>query len=69
MHVTTYIYRFSYNCGKEKVNRPPHMRSVSRSHTCSGSLHVSVRLPGESSGRWKTIGTDVWQFDKVDLVS
>lgn len=35
----------------------------------SSRLRVSVLLPGESSVQWKRIGCDIWQFDKVDLVS
>lgn len=35
----------------------------------SSRLCVSVLLPGESSVQWKRIGSDIWQFDKVDLVS
>lgn len=38
-------------------------------HTGSSRRHVSVLLPGESSVQWKRIGSDIWQFDKVDLVS
>ncbi|CAB1451155.1 unnamed protein product [Pleuronectes platessa] len=38
-------------------------------HVGSGRLHVSVLLPGEGSAHWRRIGSDIWQFDKVDLVS
>lgn len=30
---------------------------------------ASLLLPGEGSVLWKSIGTDIRQFDKVDLVS
>lgn len=35
----------------------------------SSRLRVSVVLHGESKIQWKRIGSDIWQFDKVDLVS
>lgn len=44
--------------------------SLSLYFCCTSSrLCVSVLLPGENSVQWKRIGSDIWQFDKVDLVS
>lgn len=45
-------------------------RRAATSPPCSYSCPVeSLLLPGEGSVLWKSIATDIRQFDKVDLVS
>lgn len=48
---------------------PVSLRWLQQAPASFSRLRVSVLLPGESSVQWKRIGSDIWQFDKVDLVS